>query len=416
MKNKTAAAIIACIFISLYLFTGCNNSGSSEGASSTWKKIDWKTADSGAYANFKVNGLSPSCSNAPGTSSSDFYFFARTGSSNNLVIFFKGGGACWHKNNCITYSTVYNKEISETVDDLESATWNVGGSLDGIFDITNEDNPFRDWSMVYIPYCTGDLGWGAGDKTYDGDAIRHRGHVNFRVALEWITEHFESPDEIMVCGTSAGAFNAAFNFPFIKESFRDSQLYLIGDSGIGVVTDEFRTDPDNGIVSWSIQPPTTDTLPDGSTFDDFNSAAISDITMSDIYIAIANHYDDAVIGQYTTEYDTTMTMFYNMMIEIDTPANWANYSGVWCDWVSKMHDILDEEYMDISVDADNFHYYIAPGKVHTILKFDDMYTMTSNSTALLDWINAMMDGGSAFNNVACTDCEEPDTETFPSCP
>ena len=415
MKHKTAAAIIAGIFISLYAFSGCNNTNSSGGGSSTWEKIDWKTADNGAYADFKVNGLSPSCSNGPDTTSSDFYFFARTGSSDNLVIFFKGGGACWHVNNCVTHSTVYNKEISETVDDLESATWNVGGSLDGIFDITNEDNPFRDWSMVYIPYCTGDLGWGAGDKTYDGGTIRHRGHVNFRVALEWITEHFESPDEIMVCGTSAGAFNAVFNFPFIKESFRDSQLYLIGDSGIGVMTADFNS-AEYGAQSWSVQPPTSTSLPSGSTFNAFDSADFSTITMSDIYIAVANTYADVVIGQYTTEYDTTMTMFYNMMIEIETPANWANYDGVWCDWVSMMHGILNTEFTAIEADAKNFHYYIAPGKVHTILKDDDMYTLTSNGTALLGWINAMMDGGTAFDNVVCSDCEEPDTETFPTCP
>jgi hypothetical protein len=34
------------------------------------------------------------------------------------------------------------------------------GVLSGIFDATSAENPFKDWNMVYVPYCTGDVHFG----------------------------------------------------------------------------------------------------------------------------------------------------------------------------------------------------------------------------------------------------------------
>ncbi|HOW84197.1 MAG TPA: pectin acetylesterase-family hydrolase [Spirochaetota bacterium] len=410
MNLKSTLGIMLLCFVCLYPLTGCDDGSSDDKDTSLkWDKIDWRTADNGAYADFTYNDLAPSCSNAPGTTSSEFYFFARGGDTENLVIYFEGGGACWHTNNCIT-ATAYTKQITQTADNLNASTAGTG-TVNGIIDYTEESNPFKDWDMVYIPYCTGDLAWGATDTEYTGDTIRHRGHVNFQLVLAWLKNHYDSPENILVCGTSAGAFSAPFNFPYIRESFPDSQFYLIGDSGIGVVSDDFNSNSSYGVVSWDIQVPTTDSLPDGSTFDDFDGVEISSITMDDIYIALANHYDDVVVAEYTTRYDTTMTMFYNMMLNIDTPANWLDYDGVWCDWVDQMETILDTETMGIT--AGNFHYYIAPGSAHTILMKEGLYTTTSDGTALIDWITAMVEGTDGFENVECTDCDKP--STCPDC-
>lgn len=412
MNLKSTLGIMFLCFVCLYPLAGCDDDSSSNSEfkidplEETWTKITWRSADGGAYKKFRFNGLAPSCSNAPGTTSSEFYFFARGSESENLVIYFKGGGACWHNNNCILIPT-YNREITETAGDLDASTANTGGSIDGIIDYTNENNPFRNWNIVYIPYCTGDLGWGAGDKAYSGGTIRHRGHVNFQFVLKWLKNHFDSPEKILVCGSSAGGFSAPFNFPFIRESFPESEMYLLGDSGIGVVSPDFNSNASYGVVSWNIQVPTTDSLPDGSTFDDFDGVDISTITMDDIYIALANHYTDTVIGQYTTKYDTTMTNFYKMMLNIDSPGAWATYTDVWCDWVGNMETILDTEYGAISSGADNFRYYIAPGSVHTILMNDNVYSVTSDETALIDWITAMVEGTDGFENVECTECNKP---------
>src|SRR5690606_13478090 len=95
----------------------------------------------------------------------------------------------------------------------------------GIFDLANSRNPVRDWSFVFVPYCTGDVHSGANTATYtdpdSGEAftIEHRGADNFRVVLEWIRQNFAAPEQILVTGSSAGAYGAATHYGRIREVF-----------------------------------------------------------------------------------------------------------------------------------------------------------------------------------------------------
>jgi hypothetical protein len=95
----------------------------------------------------------------------------------------------------------------------------------GIFDQTRKDNPFKDWGYVYIPYCTGDLFWGANDQDYlvgfdpaTGpvyQTIKHRGFVNFQAVLNYLENNTNYPGKIFVTGSSAGSYGAtlAFHMP-----------------------------------------------------------------------------------------------------------------------------------------------------------------------------------------------------------
>jgi len=83
----------------------------------------------------------------------------------------------------------------------------------------------RDWSFVYIPYCTGDIHMGSATKTYSNAgnpnvpatfAIQHRGFDNFMVVLDWITKNFDGPKNILVTGSSAGGYGASANFPWVQ--------------------------------------------------------------------------------------------------------------------------------------------------------------------------------------------------------
>jgi hypothetical protein len=42
----------------------------------------------------------PTCSGAPGTSTSSFAYYNRKGTADGLVVFFNGGGACWNAATC----------------------------------------------------------------------------------------------------------------------------------------------------------------------------------------------------------------------------------------------------------------------------------------------------------------------------
>ncbi len=255
MKARKWYVIAAVLFVSVGLIACSDddpdNPGVPPGGSSNpsaepftspipegWSKVDWTDH----YPDFTYKGLSPSCTHCPmDDCESQFYFFAKGGSVNNLVVYFEGGGACWHTMNCI-YESTTNTGVRATVESL--------GDNDGIGDDDNPDNPFRDWSMVYIPYCTGDIHSGANDYDYPDDlgfhllpdfnhwTIRHRGKVNFRVVLQWIQDTFTTaPDKIFVTGSSAGAYGALMNFPDIRDAYPSSTAYCFPDAGNGITPD-----------------------------------------------------------------------------------------------------------------------------------------------------------------------------------
>jgi hypothetical protein len=412
--KKIFSLLAVLVLISL---SSCGDDSGSSSSNGWWTEIDWETADNGSYASFTYDGLSPSCSNAPETIS-DFTFFYKSGTSNNLLIYFQGGGACWHNNNCFVEPT-FSAELSAIEDpyylDLigNQDPLAVALGYGGIFDFTHSANRFREWHMVYIPYCTGDLHWGAEDNSYSGGTIRHRGHVNFRVVLQWMKNNFTSnPERIFVTGISAGSYGAIFNFPYIKEEFSLSDFFMLGDAGNGVLNEDFKT---SGLPNWDMQVPDSTRLP-GSGFTDLDGLDITTLEIYDLYSKVANHYTDARFGQYTTAWDETQAYFYNVMENIASPgtngANWLDIisGNTWCDWNKGMRDNLSATTSALS--GGTYHSFVAPGEDHTVLMSNFYFSEESSGVTLLSWIDGMLDGTAAFTDVTCTGdtgCAKPDT-------
>lgn len=182
--------------------------------------------------------------------------FVHRGTANQLVIFLEGGGACSNVGFCRFNPKNVNEALAgdgSTV--LGSAggavagrrqqpgiyTVDGGGAPAGIFDTTNSANPFKDWSMVYIPYCTGDVHFGTmADATVPGtpggdprDLTVHQflGYRNMEKFIGRIVPTFSSVTRVVVTGSSAGSFGAALNFSMIQDSFGNTPVTVIGDSG-----------------------------------------------------------------------------------------------------------------------------------------------------------------------------------------
>lgn len=114
-----------------------------------------------------------------------FAFWTRRADPDKLLIYFQPGGGCFDVRTCAPGSDWFD----DSVTDGDSPK-----GQGGIFDSANPQNPFRDYSVVYIPSCTGDVHTGDNVRTYRGAGeqvtIRHRGFVNARAALEWTFERF----------------------------------------------------------------------------------------------------------------------------------------------------------------------------------------------------------------------------------
>ena len=341
-----------------------------------WNEID----PAAVYPNFDYNGLTPACSNCPSCDSDKYTFFAKRGTTNKLVVFFQGGGACWDSMNCLYYST-FNEQEFETVEGYFSNP----DDMKGIFDTNNPDNPFKDWYIVYLPYCTGDLFWGANDFAYpdytdaltvDTWTIQHRGFVNFKVVLKWMKDNFRLPREIFVAGSSAGGYGAIMNYPYIRESFPLSRVYVLGDAANGVTGGEFNSKIKD---VWDVQ------MPDWILGSD-----ISQITTEDVYTNIAAEYPFMKLAQYTTAWDQTQVWFYHLQCDDNVmyPNTWNSLGdtdfGTW-------NYCMNLYTHDAAAVAPNYRYYIGAGSDHTILLSDKFYTETSaGGVSFAQWIKSMV--------------------------
>jgi hypothetical protein len=302
-----------------------------------------------------------------------FAYFVHRGTVNRLVVYFQGGGACWNDTTCSLGGI-----FKETADDRD----NPAQAGEGILDLDNPENPFKDWSFVFIPYCTADIHWGNSAQTYTSGGqdlvIQHKGFVNFSAVLDWIQANLEKPEKIFVSGCSAGSYGSIMGAPHIQKLYPDVPIYQLGDAGAGVSTDDFLQ---NSYPNWNTSDsrPTWIPAPNGS-WEEVSSLA-------DLYIAVANYYPNDRWAQYNAAHDQIQTLFYSAMDGAD-------------DWNKLMLASIQE----IQDSAPNFHSYIAPGAIHCITSDDIFYTREVNGVRFRDWVEAMVND-EAWDDVMCTDCE-----------
>lgn len=138
----------------------------------------------------------------------------------NVMIYLEGGGACF--NDACDFSAVNIPYVPPP---------------DGIFNRDNDGNPVHDWSMVYVPYCTGDIHGGDKDTELGGQVRHFRGYSNITKFLERWVPAFPHMENVLVTGISAGGFGAGLNFPQVADAFSSvvkdggPQMTLIDDSG-----------------------------------------------------------------------------------------------------------------------------------------------------------------------------------------
>jgi hypothetical protein len=325
------------------------------------------------------NMLSPGgdtiCSNG-----TDYAFFVHPGDTEKLLIYFQGGGACW-------FGEICDLKARPTYDPYVDTTDSPALGGFGIFDLDNPENPFADYSMVFVPYCTADVHIGNSVKTYQvpatGDTaahevtIHHKGYVNATTVLDWTFENFKTPQTVFVTGSSAGSIASPFYTAFVAEQYPGAHIAQLGDASGG-----YRGNAMSSVLAnWG----TADILPE---FPEYRGTTADDLTFETFYVASGSRYPDIMFSQYNTAGDDIQLLFLNLAGTSDVP----------------LLKLLEANFADIKAAVDNFRSYTAGGKVHTILGRPEFYTYQVDGIRFRDWIAALA-AGEDVNDVMCTACE-----------
>lgn len=137
----------------------------------------------------------------------------RIGTENKLMIMFCGGGV-----SVDDYTAARPSQLSTEPGTVDFYSGNVFlmGDVAGRSGIASdkEPNPFKNWSVLFVPYASGDFHCGTNDYRYNdkekGEGILyHHGYTNYRALIEKMKELVPAPEKLLVTGFSAGGFGTA---------------------------------------------------------------------------------------------------------------------------------------------------------------------------------------------------------------
>ena len=310
---------------------------------------------------------------------SPYSFFVRQGDPNKLLVYFQGGGACWFRQNC---DPQMSPSYSIQVGNIDTANF-------GIFNLDNPDNPFKDHTTVFAPYCTADVHMGASDTVYppveEGQTdlvIRHQGRANVEAVLQWTYEHVPSPQSIFVTGSSAGAIPSPLYTALIADHYVNARIAQLGDGAGGYRRTNNDSRPDE---QWG----TFDFITQEQGFANLRPETM---TYESLYIAAAQAHPDITFAEYDAAEDAVQKRFLSMSGQKDVALQQA----------------IEANHADIRREVGNFSSYIAGGDSHTILGRPEFYTLASNGVAIRDWVAALANF-ETVENVTCAPC---DIESF----
>ena len=150
---------------------------------------------------------------------SEFSFWVREANPKKVVFYLQDGGACFSAETCAPERDLYNTRRSTRA--------RPGG---GIFDFADERNPFADYSVVYVPYCTGDVHIGNATTEYaPGLTVQHKGYVNGTAALDHLAATFPGATDVVVMGESAGSVAAPLYAGLVSDRLPDARITVLAD-------------------------------------------------------------------------------------------------------------------------------------------------------------------------------------------
>jgi hypothetical protein len=282
-----------------------------------------------------------------------------------LLVVMMGGGACWDAQTCFVMNTAthVHEDYTRAIFDMERGGFSTATGWD---DRAAPLNPFREASIVFVPYCTGDLH--AGDAVQDypgapsGQRVHHRGAVNTQRILDAVRGAWPAFARVRVIGFSAGGYGTQLNWGRFADAWPDAELALLADSAplLQPSTAQYAT----WRAAWNMETPTdcTDCASTFSAYDDYFDA----------------RYPASRLGLMATTHDNVITAFWGI----------ADISPLYGPLLATLDD------------NDTTRYFVVESDHHVIL--GEAATLRSaDGTLLFDWLLGWLENDRArFHDTA----------------
>lgn len=306
---------------------------------------------------------------------SEFYLLTREGDPEKLVFFLEGGGGCSASGTCDPIGKpTYKMNLAEQT-----------MPENGIFDLDNPDNPFADYSVVYVPYCTGDVHVGMNDAVYDREdgtqfTVYHRGRANTQAGLDYAVQNMSEAKEIFVTGVSAGAIPTPLYASYLADRFDAARIVAVGDGAGGY---RYATPVASQITRWGM-------FNHINTIPGFEAFTPEDWSFERLYIQAGQVFPDMKLGRFDFAEDAAQSWFLGQNSENET----------------LLENILQNN-ADITAEIPRFRSFIAASDGHVIFVRPGFFDLTADGRKLVDWL-ADFASHKPVDNVLCETCSMPE--------
>ena len=303
------------------------------------------------------------------TDATPFEFYVREADSRRVAIYFEGGGACWNSRNC---GLDGRRMFDNSIEDADRP-W-IKTQASGIFDLNNSTNPLREFTQIFVPYCSADIHMGVGTVRYesqDGKSldVHYRGLANSQSAMDWLVDHYSTPRTVVVAGGSAGAIPSPIFAAQLARVYPRAKVVQIGDGGGGYRSTHLAAPLElwGATRALKYDPLYRDLDVGSANFEEFYTRAAS---LKNLQLAQINSIEDGVQRVFLAELGHD---------------------------VKTLAPLLSGNLADIRAVDSRLRSYTMPGQLHTILQRPEFYSTTVDNMPLSQWVGDLVNGRRAGN-------------------
>ncbi|MCC6157431.1 MAG: hypothetical protein IT350_05210 [Deltaproteobacteria bacterium] len=290
--------------------------------------------------------------------------------SDKLLILLQGGGACYSESTCADNPSHF---------DLASAQAVASGMNQGILNNTSDANPAKDWNVVYVPYCTGDVFAGNDPEGFVAGVgpQAYVGYTNMKSITEDVVAEFPEVTRVLLAGESAGGFGTMFNYKTVAEAFAPTRVDMFDDSG--------PLPADDAVLAPCYQ--TLLTFQFGAT--DVAEEVCPDCILpsgdgySDFAVYYAEQYPNSTFGLYSTLQDATIRDFFG--------AGQDDCTGTGLIPAEDFEDALIDYRDNDLIPASRWGTFYREGDAHTCVNSNDAFlTDETGGTTVAAWLTDLL--------------------------